>query len=125
MRRHSEAGFQIAGQIPSLRESASIIRHHHERFDGQGYPQGLKGDEIPIGSRIFAVVDSYVAITSDRPYRKKLPHDLAVREIVRNSLTQFDPEVVAAFLQAEKQGHLTARSHPKEGVVRSPVSTEV
>lgn len=125
MRRHSEAGFQITDQIPSLRESASIIRHHHERFDGQGYPQGLKGDEIPIGSRIFAVVDSYVAMTSDRPYRKKLPHDLAIREIVRHSLTQFDPEVVAAFLQAEKQGHLTARSQPKEGLVQSAVSSEV
>jgi len=55
---------------------ATILHHHHERFDGQGYPGGLKGDEIPVGSRIFAVVDSYVAMTSDRPYRKKLPHDM-------------------------------------------------
>lgn len=124
MRRHPEAGFLIMDQIDSLRDAASIIHGHHERFDGQGYPRGLKGDAIPIGSRIFAVVDSYVAMTSDRPYRKKLHHEMAVKEIVRNSLTQFDPEVVAAFLQAEKQGHLTSHSQPGEGLVRSPVSTE-
>lgn len=114
MRRHAEAGFQIIHEVNSLRETADVIRHHHERVDGQGYPQGLVGDEIPIGSRIYAVVDSYVAMTSDRPYRKRMPHDLAVREIVRHSLTQFDPEVVEAFLQAERQGYLTAGLQPKE-----------
>lgn len=125
MRRHSEAGFQIIHQVPSLRETADVIRHHHERVDGQGYPQGLVGDEIPISSRIYAVVDSYVAMTSDRPYRKRMPHDLAVREIVRHSLTQFDTEVVEAFLQAERQGYLTPAFQPKEAPVESPVSTEV
>lgn len=125
MRRHSEAGYQITNEIPSLRDAARIIHHHHERFDGQGYPQGLKGDDIPIGSRIFAVVDAYVAMTSERPYRKRMPHELVVKEIVRNSLTQFDPEVVSAFLQAEKQGHLASRPQTKEGLVPSPVSSEV
>ncbi len=124
MRRHPEAGFAILEQIESLRDVAPIIRHHHERFDGQGYPAGLKGDDIPIGARIFAVVDSYVAMTSDRPYRRKLSHDTAVQEIVRHALTQFDPEVVSAFLQAEKQGNVTGRPQAKE-VVRPPVSTEV
>jgi len=125
MRRHPEAGYEILGQIDSLRGVADIIHHHHERFDGQGYPGGLKGDEIPIGSRIFAVVDAYVAMTSDRPYRKKMPHEIAVKEIVRNSLTQFDPEVVAAFLQAEKYGLLTGRAARKDNLIRAPVSTEV
>lgn len=125
MRRHPEAGFAIMDQIASLRTVAAIIHHHHERFDGQGYPEGLKGDDIPIGSRIFAVVDSYVAMTSDRPYRKKLGHDIAVKEIVRNSLTQFDPEVVTAFLQAEKHGLLTVQTQQKEGLIRSPVPSEV
>lgn len=125
MRRHPEAGFAIMDQIASLRSAAAIIHHHHERFDGQGYPEGLKGDEIPIGSRIFAVVDSYVAMTSERPYRKKLSHEIAVKEIVRNSLTQFDPEVVAAFLQAEKHGLLTVQTPNKDGLIRSPVPSEV
>jgi putative nucleotidyltransferase with HDIG domain len=125
MRRHPEAGYRIMDQISSLRGVAAIIHHHHERFDGQGYPSRLKGDDIPIGSRIFAVVDSYVAMTSDRPYRKKLAHEIAVKEIVRNSLTQFDPEVVAAFLQAEKHGLLTAQVAHKDGLIRSPVPTEV
>jgi putative nucleotidyltransferase with HDIG domain len=125
MRRHPEAGYRIMDQIASLRGVAAIIHHHHERFDGQGYPNGLRGDEIPVGSRIFAVVDSYVAMTSDRPYRKKLAHEIAVKEIVRNSLTQFDPEVVSAFLQAEKHGLLTAQTQQKDGLIRSPVPTEV
>jgi len=125
MRRHPEAGYVIMDQIASLRGVAAIIHHHHERFDGQGYPDGLRGDEIPIGSRIFAVVDSYVAMTSERPYRKKLGHEIAVKEIVRNSLTQFDPEVVAAFLQAENHGLLTAQTQQKDGLIRSPVASEV
>jgi len=124
MRRHPEAGFEIMEQITSLRGVAAIIHHHHERFDGQGYPAGLKGDEIPMGSRIFAIVDSYVAMTSERPYRKKVPHDIAIKEIVRNTLTQFDPEVVAAFLQAEKQGLLVANTTQKDGHIRSPVPAE-
>ncbi len=124
MRRHPEAGFQIMGQISSLSPVASIIHHHHERFDGQGYPDGLRGDDIPIGSRIFAVVDSYAAMTSDRPYRKKLAHEIAVKEIVRNSLTQFDPEVVSAFLQAEKHGLLSGQTPQKDGLIRSPVTSE-
>lgn len=125
MRRHPEAGFAILEQIESLRHIAPVIRHHHERFDGQGYPDGLRGDDIPIGARIFAVADSYVAMTSDRPYRRKLPHEIAVQEIVRHALTQFDPEVVSAFLQAEKQGLVTGRQQPRDGSIRPAVSTEV
>lgn len=126
MRRHPEAGHHILGEIASLKPVAEIIHGHHERVDGQGYPRGLKGDEIPIGARIYAIVDSYVAMTSDRPYRKKMPHDLAVKEIVRNSLSQFDPEVVQAFMRAESQGLLRekAAESSRASVIRSVVSSE-
>ncbi len=106
MRRHAEFGYEIFKKIDSLRDIADIVHAHHERFDGQGYPRGIKGEEIPLGSRIFAVVDAYVAMTSSRPYRKRMPHDMAVKEIVRNSLTQFDPQVVRAFLEGGESGLL-------------------
>ena len=99
MMRHPEVGHEILSQVSSLKGVAEVIHSHHERFDGQGYPRGLKSDDIPVGSRIYAVVDAYAAMTSDRPYRKTMEHDIAVREIVRNSLTQFDPAVVEAFLE--------------------------
>jgi HD-GYP domain-containing protein (c-di-GMP phosphodiesterase class II) len=111
MMRHPEVGHEILGHVSSLRGVSEVILAHHERFDGQGYPRGLKGDEIPAGARIYAVVDAYAAMTSDRPYRKKMDHDIAVREIVRNSLTQFDPGVVEAFLEVVDSG---------EGSVRKP-----
>jgi HD-GYP domain-containing protein (c-di-GMP phosphodiesterase class II) len=100
MMRHPEVGHEILNEVQSLRGVAEVVYTHHERFDGQGYPRGLKGDDIPVASRIYAVVDAYAAMTSERPYRKKMDHEMAVREIVRNSLTQFDPQVVEAFLEA-------------------------
>lgn len=125
MRRHPEVGHDILGEIASLQPVAEIIHGHHERVDGQGYPRGFKGDEIPIGARIYAVVDSYVAMTSDRPYRKKMPHDIAVKEIVRNSLSQFDPEVVQAFMRAEIQGLLRDKGERGDSPSRNPVPSEV
>jgi HD-GYP domain-containing protein (c-di-GMP phosphodiesterase class II) len=113
MRRHPDAGYQILKEISFLEDVAEIVHAHHERFDGQGYPRRLKGDEIPLGSRIFAVVDAYVAMTSDRPYRKKMSHDVAIKEIVRNTLTQFDPHVVEGFLSAEKSGMLQGKAEPE------------
>jgi HD-GYP domain-containing protein (c-di-GMP phosphodiesterase class II) len=95
--------------IDFLKDAAEIVYTHHERYDGSGYPRGLKGDDIPLGARIFAVVDAYDAITSYRPYRKAQPHRKAVEEIVRNSGVQFDPDVVRAFLESEKQGLLEER----------------
>ena len=99
MKRHPELGHRILGEIDTLKDAAEIILCHHERIDGQGYPHGLKGEEIPLGARIFAVVDAYVAMTTSRPYRKTMPHEIAVKEILRNSLSQFDPQVVRAFLE--------------------------
>jgi diguanylate cyclase (GGDEF)-like protein len=97
MKRHSDLGFQILNGIDFLQESAEIVHCHHERFDGKGYPRGLKGNEIPFGARVFAVVDAYDAMTSRRPYREALPQEDALEEVLRNSGSQFDPEVVEAF----------------------------
>ena len=102
MRRHPEFGSTILSDILNFSDAAVIVLAHHERFDGQGYPHGLKGDDIPIGSRIYAVADAYIAMTSNRPHRKKLSHEMALKEILRNSLTQFDPAVVRAFVRAEE-----------------------
>jgi len=106
MRRHPELGCRMLQGIDFLRDAAEIVHSHHEHYDGSGYPRGLKGDKIPLGARIFAVVDAYDAMTSYRPYRKARPHRKAVEEIVRNSGIQFDPDVVRAFLEAEKRGLL-------------------
>ena len=99
MKRHSDLGHQILSGIDFLHESAEIVHAHHERFDGRGYPRGLKGTEIPVGARVFAVVDAYDAMTSRRPYREALSQEDALEEIMRNSATQFDPDVVTVFLK--------------------------
>jgi putative nucleotidyltransferase with HDIG domain len=98
MRRHPDIGFQILKGIPFLQKAAEIVLAHQERFDGGGYPNGLKRQEIPIGARIFAIADTFDAITSDRPYRKGQSYDAAREEIKRCSNTQFDPDCVKAFL---------------------------
>jgi diguanylate cyclase (GGDEF)-like protein len=99
MKRHSELGYQILNGIDFLHPSAEIVYSHHERIDGTGYPRGLKGDEIHIGARVFAVVDAYDAMTSRRPYREAMTRDDALEEIMRNSGNQFDSDVVSAFLK--------------------------
>ena len=81
---------------------ANVVRHHHERYDGTGYPDGLKSLEIPLGSRIMSVADTYDSITSDRPYRSADSHNSAVKEIIKCSGSQFDPEVVGFFLEVAK-----------------------
>jgi putative nucleotidyltransferase with HDIG domain len=98
MKRHPEFGAQIISGIPFLEEVARIVRHHHERWDGMGYPDGLKGEHIPLGARIFSVGDSFDAMTSDRPYRRALLIDAAREEIRRCAGSQFDPAVVTAFM---------------------------
>lgn len=98
MRTHPLIGAQVVAPMSFLGSAVEVIRCHHERFDGGGYPRGLAGDEIPLAARIFSVVDAFDAMTSDRPYRKALPVERAVDEIARSSGSQFDPEVVEAFL---------------------------
>jgi putative nucleotidyltransferase with HDIG domain len=98
MKTHPDLGAKIIANVPFLEEVAVIIRAHHERWDGNGYPEGLAGEQIPLGARIFAVADSFDAMTSDRPYRRGRQLDEALLEIERCSTTQFDPAVVTAFL---------------------------
>jgi putative nucleotidyltransferase with HDIG domain len=98
MRRHPEIGARILSGIPFLGPAAEIVLSHQERWDGKGYPRGLRQDQIPIGARIFAVADALDAITSDRPYRRGRSFAYAREEIARYSGTQFDPEVVRHFL---------------------------
>ncbi|HMC81930.1 MAG TPA: HD domain-containing phosphohydrolase [Candidatus Polarisedimenticolia bacterium] len=98
MKRHPEIGHRILSGIKFLEHSLPIVIAHQERFDGSGYPMGLKGEEIPLGARVFAVVDTLDAMTSDRPYRKALSYEQARDEIVRNAGVQFDPRVVEVFL---------------------------
>jgi response regulator RpfG family c-di-GMP phosphodiesterase len=99
MRRHPALGYEILKGIAFLERARLIPLHHQERFDGSGYPQGLKGEEICVGARIFAVVDTYDAITSDRPYRKCRTYEVARAEIETFSGTQFDPAIVAAWMR--------------------------
>jgi putative nucleotidyltransferase with HDIG domain len=99
MREHCYRGYQILAKIPFLREASEIVYSHQERFDGTGYPRGLKGTEIPLGSRIFSIADTLDAITSDRPYRPAQSLTAAREEIRKWSGRQFDPDVVAVFLE--------------------------
>ena len=98
MRKHPDYGAQILEDKEFLRDAARIVRAHHERYDGSGYPRGLCGDDIPIEARIIAVVDAYDAMVSDRPYRKALSKETALGELQKNLGSQFDPQVVRAFL---------------------------
>ncbi|HEX6714482.1 MAG TPA: HD domain-containing phosphohydrolase [Thermoleophilaceae bacterium] len=97
MRRHPEEGVQMLSHVPFLDRALDVVRHHHERWDGGGYPAGLKGDEIPLWARIFSVVDALDAMTAERPYRAARSYGAALEEIRRHSGTQFDPAVVEAL----------------------------
>jgi response regulator RpfG family c-di-GMP phosphodiesterase len=103
MQTHARVGYDLVSRIGFLAPAAEIVLTHQERYDGTGYPQGLVGDEIPLGSRIFAVADTLDAMTSDRPYRLALPLSAARAEIARESGRQFDPEVVRVFLALPEQ----------------------
>jgi ribonuclease P protein subunit RPR2 len=99
MRTHPLLGAQIVEPIAFLGETVELIRHHHEWFDGSGYPDGLAEEEIPLEARIFSIADSFDAMTSDRPYRGSIGIDRALDEIGSGAGTQFDPDVVDVFLQ--------------------------
>src|SRR5579872_1718943 len=97
MQRHSEIGERILANVDTYTEIASIVRHHHERVDGGGYPDGLAGEDIPQISRIIAVADAYNAMTSNRPYRDAMPSRVARLRLAQAVESQFDTSVVAAF----------------------------
>jgi putative nucleotidyltransferase with HDIG domain len=118
MRKHPQHGAQILKGIPFLEGARRVVEQHHEKWDGSGYPRGLRGEQIDLNARIFAVADAFDAITNDRCYRKARPYESACDELQRNAGTQFDPQIVAAFcavpvddweaLRDEEQGELSA-----------------
>src|ERR1700720_4165899 len=98
MKKHPEYGWAVLRQVPGMERASLMILHHHESYDGKGYPGGLKGEEIPIGSRIVSVIDAFDAMVSNRPYRQGLPFEEAERRLLTASGTQFDTRVVNSFL---------------------------
>jgi HD-GYP domain-containing protein (c-di-GMP phosphodiesterase class II) len=100
IQQHSAIGADIVGRLEIYKRSASIVRHHHERWDGGGYPDGLAGEDIPLGARIIGVADAFDAMTSDRPYRRALSPETALSELRKHSGGQFDPTIVEAFERA-------------------------
>lgn len=116
---HPVMGAHILESIEFLREVRMQMKHHHEKFDGKGYPDGLRGDQIPRGARIISVADTYDAMTSTRPYRKGLAHEVALEEIKRCSGTQFDPAVVEAFVRVKDQiAQLNADDEAEENLLK-------
>ncbi|PKK92817.1 MAG: histidine kinase, partial [Tenericutes bacterium HGW-Tenericutes-6] len=98
IKKHPEIGYRILASSPEYSEIALDILSHHERYDGKGYPRGIKGEDIPIRARIITVADSYDAMVSERPYRKPLTHEEAIEEIKRYLGTQFDPHIGQLFI---------------------------
>ena len=105
MRKHPSSARHILSQMDSVSDAVPAIVHHHERYDGAGYPDGLVGEDIPLASRILTVTDAFDAMTSDRPYRQAMPIEEALEELKSNAGTQFDPDIVVAFVSLiERRG---------------------
>ena len=107
MRRHPEEGARMVARVRELRLAVPAVLYHHERWDGTGYPMGIEGEAIPAEARVLAVVDSFDAMTSDRSYRRAMTEALAIVELERCAGSQFDPEIVRAFVEAWRDGSLT------------------
>ncbi len=119
MRRHPVEGAEILEQITGLSEMSKIVRYHQEAYDGTGYPEGLKGTQIPLGARIATVVDAFDAMVTDRPYRKGMTVAQAVEELKRNKGSQFDPDVVDALVSLHEAGQLKPL-HANHGAPEPP-----
>lgn len=117
---HPVIGSEILGEIEELSEVASVVRHHHERFDGKGYPDGLRGDAIPLFSRILFILDAYEALASDRVYRKGMGRQQALEEIKKNAGTQFDPAMVNTFIEVMSQNGAANEDEQNEKDLTSP-----
>ena len=107
IKKHPEYGWAVLRAVPGFERVSLFVLHHHEAFDGKGYPAGLRGDEIPIGSRIVSVMDSFDAMVSSRPYRKGLPLDEAIRRLEADTGKQFDPIVTPKFIALARSGATT------------------
>jgi putative nucleotidyltransferase with HDIG domain len=117
MHRHPMEGYRLLKQIGFLKGAAEMVYAHHEHYDGNGYPRGLKGDEIPLGARLFMVADVYDALTSNRPYRSPMDYGEAAKEISSKSGSHFDPAVVETFLAIDSRAWLTiAERYQDSGV---------
>jgi HD-GYP domain-containing protein (c-di-GMP phosphodiesterase class II) len=103
MKKHPENSFEILKEFPYFDKVAENARLHHERFDGKGYPLGLKGQDIPLSARIILIADTFDAMTSTRPYRKGLPYEVAFDELIQFSGTQFDPKLVEIFIEGMRK----------------------
>ncbi len=114
MKKHPAIGYQILAPVQFLGPVAQMVLYHQEWYNGQGYPEGLRGEEIPLGARIVAAIDAWDAMTSDRPYRKALSRDVSLNELKKGSGTQFDPKVVEAFLFVENQEWKEETLKPQE-----------
>src|SRR5205823_3248046 len=114
MKQHTWIGQEMLQKIAFLRPASKIIRHHHERFDGTGYPDRLAGEDIPLGARIFAFADTLDAMTSDRCYRKAPGVCAAREEIVRCTGKQFDPNITAAFVDVPNDTWMQIRQQVEE-----------
>ncbi len=123
MRRHPVDGAEILEQITGLKEMAKIVRYHQEAYDGSGYPEGLKGEQVPIGARIATVVDAFDAMITDRPYRKGMPVERAIEELKRNRGVQFDPQVVDALVSLYEEGNLKPAHLPEPAAPRNQPET--
>jgi HD-GYP domain-containing protein (c-di-GMP phosphodiesterase class II) len=99
IRRHPMLGARMLASVMELAPAVPVVRHHHERFDGKGYPEGLVGEDIPLTARIISVVDAFDSMVRERPYGYGISRDTALEEIENNSGTQFDPQVVRALLE--------------------------
>lgn len=110
MRQHPTAGHHVLSRVPPLAAALPAVLHHHEHYDGSGYPNGLAGDDIPLASRILLVADAFDAMTSNRPYRDAMPVEDAIAELVKHRGAQFDPAVVDAFARIMARGHGEAKS---------------
>src|SRR5207245_7150392 len=115
MRPHPVIGGNLIGEVPNLERIRPIVLAHHEHYDGSGYPNGLKGDEIPLAAQIISVADTYEAMTSTRPYRSALGHDEAVAELRRVAGSQLNPIVVEAFIRQIEPG-ASGVAHAHDGV---------
>lgn len=130
-KEHTVIGSKIVGMIDELKEVAAIIRHHHERYDGTGYPDGLRGKVIPLLARVLAIVDTYESIVSERVYKAKKSSKAALQEILDNAGTQFDPDLVNVFLQVMQSDavnnqpllHFEQAPDIKSGAATDPVQT--